>query len=106
MKANVLHSSFYQISVYCIINKLEVRIMSIQDLQSDLLIDLSTEQQQDVSGGFHGLLGLGLGLGLGGKHGSHRGFFGGSPYGYGRSGVHRVGHRGFPGHGLGHGWLF
>jgi hypothetical protein len=105
MKANVLHSSFYQISVYCITNKLEVRIMSIQDLQSDLLIDLSTEQQQDVSGGFHGLLGLGLGLGLGGRYGSRRGF-GAAPYGYGRSGLHRVGHRGLLGHGLGRGWFF
>jgi hypothetical protein len=52
--------------------------MSIQDLQSDLLIDLSTEQQQDVSGGFYGgLLGLGLGLGLGGRR------FGAAPWGGG-----------------------
>ncbi|MDB9344388.1 hypothetical protein [Nodularia spumigena] len=26
--------------------------MSVQELQSDLLMDLSTEEQQDVSGGF------------------------------------------------------
>ncbi len=49
--------------------------MSIQDLQSDLLVDLSTEEQQDVSGGF-GWGGYGLGAGLvGRKHGVWGGGF-------------------------------
>ncbi|WP_414552678.1 hypothetical protein [Anabaena sp. CCY 0017] len=49
--------------------------MSVQDLQSDLLVDLSTEQQQDVSGGF-GWGGLGYpGFRYGGRGG--RGLVGG-----------------------------
>ncbi|MDB9340449.1 hypothetical protein PN474_14625 [Nodularia spumigena CS-589/07] len=41
--------------------------MSVQELQSDLLMDLSTEEQQDVSGGFGfgGYGGYGRGVGRG-----------------------------------------
>ena len=65
--------------------------MSIQDLQSDLFMDLSTEKQQNVSGGWHygalGLGGVGVGLGQAGLR-------------YGGAGL---GHPGFVGRGLGYG---
>ncbi|MDB9326306.1 hypothetical protein PN435_08960 [Nodularia spumigena CS-590/02] len=52
--------------------------MSVQELQSDLLMDLSTEEQQDVSGGFgfggYGGYGRGVGRGFGGYGGFGRGW--------------------------------
>jgi hypothetical protein len=79
-------------------DEFEVKIMSVQELQSDLLMDLSTEEQQDVSGGFgfggYGGYGRGVGRGFGGYGGVGRGF--GGYGGVGRGWVAR----GFAGRGL------
>ncbi|MDB9373106.1 hypothetical protein [Nodularia sphaerocarpa] len=77
-------------------DEFEVKIMSVKDLQSDLLMDLSTEEQQHLSGGY----GFGFGgfrPGFGGRGwGGHRGFGGFGP---------GFGGRGWGGHRRG-GWFY
>ncbi|WP_414527974.1 hypothetical protein [Nodularia chucula] len=58
--------------------------MSVKDLQSNLLMDLSTQEQQNVSGGY--------GFGRGGFGGWGPGFGrGGWGHGFGRGGYRRGG---------------
>lgn len=78
-------------------DKFEVKIMSVKDLQSDLLMDLSTEEQQLLSGGF-GFGGYGRGWGRPGF-----GFGGWGRGGFGRGGW---GHGGFGRGGWGRGGWF
>lgn len=72
--------------------------MSVKDLPSNLLMDLSAEEQQDVSGGFGFVGGLGYrpwGYGAGPGFGGYRGWVFGAGRGFGGFGVPRFAGWGF-----------